>query len=110
MTKRLTVSLPDEVHDALVRLASTSHISTSAVVRAILADVVPKMTTVLEYLGNLDPADVPHVAEELDAWAVDLREHLHSAPDVLEQFRTSMDAPTATIAFVVHDSDSDDEP
>lgn len=91
MTVRITVSLPDDVHAAVTRVAAASHISTSSVVRAILSDVIPKMTGILDYLGTIDPADAKAAGAELDAWAAGLRDVLHDAPPVLGGFRNLLD-------------------
>jgi Arc/MetJ-type ribon-helix-helix transcriptional regulator len=93
MTVRITVSLPDDVHATLVRVADASHISASAVVRAVLADVLPKMTGILDYLGTVKPEDAPAMVEQLDAWAKDMRHLMHDAPPVLGEFRTLLDEP-----------------
>ena len=69
MTVRITVSLPDDVHAGLVRIAEGSHISASAVVRTVLSDAVPRLTSVLEFLGTVKAHEVPQITADLDAWA-----------------------------------------
>ena len=87
MTVRITVSLPDETHATLVRFAEASDVSASAVVRMILADVLPKMSSVLEVLGNIAPADAPRHVAELDSWAARMRALMQDAPETLGAFR-----------------------
>lgn len=91
MTVRITVSLPDNVHADLLRVAGESNVSASSVVRAVLSDVLPKMTGILDYLGTITPAEARPVAEELDAWTASLRTLLHDGPPVLGDFRTMLD-------------------
>ena len=91
MTTRITVSLPDDVHADLVRVASASNISASAVVRAVLSDLLPRMTGILEFIGTVTPESAAEVVKDVDAWTADLRTVLHSAPDAFEGFRTVMD-------------------
>jgi len=94
MTVRLSVSLPDDVHADLLRIAGASNISAGAVIRALLSESLPRLTSVMEFLGTVQPSDVPAVAAELDAWATDLRGLMHDAPDALGSFRTYLDGPT----------------
>ena len=91
MTVRITVSLPDDVHAALTRIADASNVSGSAVVRTILSDALPRMTSVLDYLGAVKPEDAPRVTAELDAWAEGLRAVVRDAPDALGPLRTMLD-------------------
>ena len=91
MTVRISVSLPDDVHADLVRIAASSNISAASVIRAVLSDIVPKMSGMLEYLGNVKPSDAPAMLEELDAWSADLRVLLHDAPPALGSVRRMFD-------------------
>ena len=93
MTVRLSVSLSDDTHAMLVRLAEASEVSAASVVRMILADVLPKMSSVLDVLGKIDPADAPRHVAELDAWAAQMRRLMHDAPDALGAFRNVLDDP-----------------
>lgn len=93
MTVRITVSLPDNVHSDLVRIAEGSNISVSAVIRTVLSDTIPRMTSVLEFLGNVSPADAPALAADLDVWAASLRDLMHNAPESFGSVRTMLDAP-----------------
>jgi len=91
MTVRLSVSLPDTVHADLLRLAAASNISAAAVIRAVLSDVVPRMTNVIEYMGTITPEEVGPLVEKVDAWAGDLATLLHDAPDPFGEFRNVLD-------------------
>lgn len=91
MTVRITVSLPDDAHATLVRLAEASDVSASAVVRMILADVLPKMASVLDFLGTVTPETAGKTAEDLDVWAAQMRAHLQSGPPILGDFRNVLD-------------------
>lgn len=93
MTVRITVSLPDDVHASLTRLADASNISASAVVRSILSDVLPRMTSVLDFLGTVPPSDAPALGAELDAWGQRLQELMHDAPESMKPFRDLLDPP-----------------
>lgn len=87
MTVRLSVSLPDEVHADLKRIADASHISAAAVVRAVLSDLLPRMTSVLDHIGTIPPDRVDPTVQEVDAWTDSLRGLLQDAPEVLDGFR-----------------------
>ena len=91
MTVRITVSLPDDTHATLVRLADASDVSAASVVRMILADVLPKMSSVLDVLGKIEPTDAPRHVAELDAWAAQMRRLMHDAPETLRAFRNVFD-------------------
>lgn len=91
MTVRLSVSLPDDVHADLQRVAAASNISAGAVIRSVLSDALPRMTSVLEYLGTVPPARAADEVAGLDAWAAQMRALLHEAPPALEPFRDLMD-------------------
>jgi len=93
MTVRLSVTLPDDVHADLLRVAGSSNISASAVIRALLSDVLPRLTGILDYIGAMSPSDVGPVVEDLDVWTVGLRALLHDAPPLLEGFRAVLDEP-----------------
>jgi predicted transcriptional regulator len=93
MTTRLTISLPDDLHATLVRLADSSNISVAAFIRAVLSETVPRMTSILEYLGTVTPEEVAGTVESVDAWTRDLQGLLHTAPDPFHAFRTVLDAP-----------------
>lgn len=94
MTVRITVSLPDDVHADLLRVAGASNVSASAVVRAMLSDLLPKVTGVLDFL-QASPPITPDAAgamvNDLDAWMNDLRGVLHEAPPALGGFRNLLD-------------------
>ena len=96
MTVRVTVSLPDDIHTTLKRLAGASNISEAAVVRAVLSETLPRLTSVLDYLGTVTPAEAAEKVGQVDAWAKDLRELLHDAPEGFESFRTVLDEPEET--------------
>lgn len=91
MTVRLSVSLPDDLHADLVRVGAASNISASAVVRAVLSDLLPRMTGILDYLASVPPSEVAPMAGAIDAWAADLRTVLHDAPDPLAGWRGVLD-------------------
>lgn len=83
MTTRISVSLPDDLHEQIKRLADSSHVSVASTVRAVLADVVPRMTSVLDFLGTaptVSPADV----SEADAWLKDLHALYDRAPETFK--------------------------
>lgn len=76
---RLSITLPDDLYEQVQRISASSHVSAASTVRAILADVVPRMTSVIEYLGSaptITSADV----READAWLSDLRSLYERAP------------------------------
>jgi Arc/MetJ-type ribon-helix-helix transcriptional regulator len=85
MTTRLTVSLPDDLHAQLLRVAVESHISASAVIRAVLSDLLPKMTGILDYLATNPPTK--EMVGEADAWARDVEAVLQSGPEVFGGLR-----------------------
>lgn len=80
MTTRISVSLPDDLHEQVQRIAASSHVSVASTVRAILSDVVPRMTSVLDYLGTA-PTPTPSDVSEADAWLKDLKDLYGRAPD-----------------------------
>jgi len=88
-TVRITVSLPRELHAQLVRVAAASNISTSAVMRSILSDVLPRLTSVLELIGSVPVT--PKTVDDVDAWTKELRVLLHDAPHPFEAFGTVLD-------------------
>ena len=88
-TVRITVSLPRELHAQLVRVAAASNISTSAVMRSILSDVLPRLTSVLELIGSVPVT--PKTVDDVDAWTKELRTLLHDAPHPFEAFGTVLD-------------------
>lgn len=79
MTTRLSISLPDDLHAQVTRIAENSHVSVASTVRAILADVVPRMTSVLDYLGTA-PTITQDDVSEADAWLRDLQALYERAP------------------------------
>lgn len=79
MTVRISISLPDDLHAQVVRIAESSHVSVASTVRAILADVLPRMTSVLDYIGTA-PAITQSDVEDADAWLRDLRALYERAP------------------------------
>lgn len=93
MTVRLSVSLPDDMHADLLRLAGASHISAGALVRALLSETLPRLTSVMDFLGTVPVGDTRVMAAQVDAWTNDLRLLMHDAPDVLAPFRTYLDGP-----------------
>ena len=92
MTTRITVSLPDELHASLVRAANASNISASAMVRAVLSDLLPRLTSVLDLIGSGAPV-TPKTVDDVDAWTKELRVLLHDAPHPFEAFGTVLDEP-----------------
>lgn len=86
MTVRLSISLPDELHDQLAQLAAASNVSIAAVTRAILSDVVPPMTTVLGYIGTLTPEQQRGVLPEIDRWERDAQALLERAPAPFDHY------------------------
>jgi len=76
---RISVTLPDDLHEQLARLAASSNVSVASTVRAILSDVVPRMSNVMHYLGT---AARPTDAEltDADAWLQDLQRLYENAP------------------------------
>ena len=79
MTVRMSISLPEDLHAQVVRIAESSHVSVASTVRAILADVLPRMTSVLDYLGTA-PTITQAEVSEADAWLRDLRALYERAP------------------------------
>lgn len=79
MTTRLSISLPDDLHAQVTRIAENSRVSVASTVRAILADVVPRMTSVLDYLGTA-PTITQDDVSEADAWLRDLQALYERAP------------------------------
>lgn len=90
MSVRLSITLPDELHAQLSRIAAASHVSLAAAARTILADTVPKLTSVLEYLGT-HPTPERAVVTEVDAWADEMRRLLQTAPEPFRDLRESFD-------------------
>jgi Arc/MetJ-type ribon-helix-helix transcriptional regulator len=85
MTIRITVSLPDDIHADLVRVGAESHISAAAVIRAVLSDLLPKMTGILDYLATNPPTT--KMVGEAEAWARDVDAVLQSGPEVFGALR-----------------------
>ena len=85
MTIRITVSLPDDLHAQLLRVAAESHISSSAVIRAVLSDLLPKMTGILDYLATNPPTK--EMLSGAEAWARDVESVLQSGPEVFGALR-----------------------
>ena len=79
MTVRISVSLPDSLHEQVKRVADASHVSVAATVRAVLADVMPRMTSILDYLGTA-PTITPGDVQAADAWLQDLQRLYDDAP------------------------------
>src|SRR5450830_797675 len=79
MTARISVSLPDDIHASLVRVSASSNVSVASVVRAILSDIVPRMTSVMDYLGT-GPTITPAEVSEADVWLKDLTALYERAP------------------------------
>lgn len=79
VTTRLSVSLPDDLAVQLARLAASSHVSMAATIRAILADVVPRMSSVLDYLGTAPSVQATDV-NEANAWLKELHALYDRAP------------------------------
>lgn len=78
-TVRLSVSLPDDIYASVLRLANASNVSCSATVRAILSDVVPRMTSVMDYLGTHPDVGQTDVADA-DLWLHELQALYSRAP------------------------------
>lgn len=95
MTVRITVSLPDDLHADLVRVAGSSNVSASAVVRAMLSDLLPRMVGIMDYLGAITPAEAAPLVDQVDVWAADLRTLMHDAPGPLAGWRGVLDDPPA---------------
>jgi len=91
MTIRLTVSIPDDLHAQLLRVAAESHISAAAVIRAVLSDLLPKMTGILDYLAMNPPT--AKMVGEADAWARDVEAVLQSGPEVFGALRHLEEPP-----------------
>ena len=85
MTIRITVSLPDDLHAQLLRVGAESHISASAVIRAVLSDLLPKMTGILDYLATNPPTK--EMVSGAEAWARDVESVLQSGPEVFGGLR-----------------------
>jgi len=85
MTIRITVSLPDDLHAQLLRVAAESHISSSAVIRAVLSDLLPKMTGILDYLATNPPTS--EMVDAAEAWSRDVEKVLQSGPEVFGTLR-----------------------
>lgn len=84
-TVRITVSLPRDLYAQLVRVAAESHVSSSAVIRAVLSDLLPKMTGILDYLATNPPTT--EMVDQADAWARDVESVLQSGPEVFGTLR-----------------------
>jgi hypothetical protein len=83
----MSISLPDAVHADLLRVAAASNVSAAAVVRAVLSDLLPRMTGVLDYLGAVPPERVGSIRDELDLWSAELRTLMRTAPEALKPFQ-----------------------
>ena len=90
----MMISLPDDLHASLVQAAKGSNISAAAMVRAVLSDLLPRLTTVLELVGSGVPV-TPKTVEDVDAWTKELRGLLHDAPHPFEALGTVLDEPPA---------------
>ena len=90
MTVRMMISLPDDLHASLVQAANASNISAAAMVRAVLSDLLPRLTSVLELIGSGAPVPAKTV-EDVDAWTKELRGLLHDAPHPFEALGTVLD-------------------
>jgi len=86
----MTISLPDDLHAALVQAADASNISAAAMIRAVLSDLLPRLTSVLELIGSGAPVTSKTV-DDVDAWTKELRVLLHEAPHPFEGFGTVLD-------------------
>lgn len=79
-----------------MRISAASHISLASAVRAILSDVVPKMVSVLDYVGT-NPTLTPTDVADADAWLRDLEALYARAPetfrDALGDLRPHVDPP-----------------
>ena len=84
-TVRITISLPADVHAQLVRVGAASNVSAAAVIRAVLSDLLPKMTGILDYLATNPPTT--EMVDQADAWARDVESVLQSGPEVFGGLR-----------------------
>ena len=83
MTVRLTVSLPDDLYAQVQRVAQASRVSASSVVRAAVAELVPRTTKVLDFMGS-EPAVTQQDVTDVDVWARELRAFIEkSTPAVM---------------------------
>ena len=97
MSTRMSITIPDELHADLTRLADASHISLASTVRAILSDVVPRMASVLDYIGTAPTISEDEVGEA-NAWLVDLQKLYDRAPQTYRDAigdRPNFDPPPA---------------
>lgn len=83
---RLSITLPDDLYAQIQRIADGSHVSVASTVRAILSDIVPRTTSVMDYLGS-SPVVTQADLSVADVWLEDLRALYDRAP---ETFRNAM--------------------
>lgn len=68
MTVRISVSIPDHLHQDLLKLAGIDHNTVASTVRALLLDSVPQMLILAEYInGNLHHPGVLAASDELES-------------------------------------------
>lgn len=96
MTVRLSISMPDELHAQLVAIANASHVSVAAATRAILSDIVPRMSGLLDYLGTVSPDEARDQLPDVERWEQDVRAVLGAAPEPFAQFRDAFDGNPST--------------
>lgn len=76
---RLSITLPDDLYEQIKRIALTSNVSAASAVRTILSDVVPRMNSVIQYLGT-SPEVTQTDVDEADLWLRDLKTLYDRAP------------------------------
>lgn len=79
MTHRLSVSLPDDLYAHVQRVARASRVSEAAIIRASVAELLPRTARVLDFLGSEGPPSDAAIAEG-DAWMLELQKFLSTAP------------------------------
>jgi metal-responsive CopG/Arc/MetJ family transcriptional regulator len=82
MTVRLTVSLPDDLYAHVIRVAEASRVSASSIVRAAVAELVPRTARMLDFMGT-EPSVTPEQAAAVETFGEDLKRFLDLAPEAL---------------------------
>lgn len=82
MTHRITVSLPDDLYEHVQRIARASRQSEASVIRGACADLLPRTTKVLDFIGT-EPRVTPDDVAAVDAWGEALKRFLETAPEAL---------------------------
>ena len=81
-THRVSVSLPDDLYQQVKRVAAASRVSEASIIRAVVAELIPRTTRVLDFLGS-EPKVTPEDVATVDAWGEQLERFLESTPPVL---------------------------